>query len=166
MSGIRNRLLKRFRDRDYRHSYVESFLDSLVSTQIRTLREREGWSQKDLAKRIGTTQPGISRVESPNYSAWSIKTLRKLAAVFDLALSIKFVSFGDAIDDIEQFGVDRLIRPRFDADPVFCSWQESESDSAGERSAVLEFRLPLSPAPKLKLSEDASSSEGVAYASA
>jgi transcriptional regulator with XRE-family HTH domain len=132
MSEIRERLLNRFRRRDYRHSYVESFLNSLVSAQIRILREREGWSQKDLAERIGTTQSAISRIESPDYSSWRIETLRKLARAFDSALSVKFVSFGDSLDDIAGFGSDRLIRPSFSDDPVF------------HGSAVLNF-----PGPKV-----------------
>jgi transcriptional regulator with XRE-family HTH domain len=119
MSGLRNRLLRRFRDRDYRHSYVESFLNSLISAQIRALREREGFSQDALARAIGTTQSGISRLESPDYSSWKIDTLSRLARAFDLSLSVKFVSFGDMVEDVAGFGETRLLRPSFEQDPVF-----------------------------------------------
>jgi transcriptional regulator with XRE-family HTH domain len=130
MTAIRKRLLKRFCDREYRHSYLESFLDSLIATQIRALREREEWSQKELAERIGTKQSAISRLERPDHSAWGIKTLRALARAFDMALSVKFVSFGDAIDDIEGFRADRLIRPSFAQDPVFHGDLEVRAESA------------------------------------
>ena len=136
MSALRRRLLKRFRDPDYRHSYMESFLDSLIATQIRTLREREKWSQKELADKVETTQPAISRLERPDHSAWSLKTLRSLARAFDMALSVKFVSFGDAVQDIEGFRADRLIRPSFGEDPVFLSNEEVET--GGEGSNLVE----------------------------
>lgn len=121
MSGLRRkqRLLRKFHNRDYRHSYVESFVNSLVSTQIRTLRNRENLSQEELAAEVGTTQSGVSRYESPNYYRWGIETLRKLARSFDMALSIKFVSFGEALEDIEEFSRNKLIRPPFNKDPVF-----------------------------------------------
>lgn len=119
MNDIKNRLLKRFRAREYRHAYVESFLNSLISGQIRALREREKMSQQQLAETIGTTQPGVSRFESPDYSSWRIETLRKIARAFDMALSIKFVGFGDIIEDIDGFDADRLLRPSFADDPVF-----------------------------------------------
>ena len=131
MSAIRKRLLKRFRNRDYRHSYMESFLDSLIATQIRALRERENWSQTELAEKVRTTQPAISRLERADHSAWSLKTLRSLARAFDMALSVRFVSFGDAIDEIEGFRFDRLIRPSFRDDPMFSSSADAEARNEG-----------------------------------
>ena len=131
MSDLKTRLLQRFRDPEYRHGYVESFLNSLVSTQIRHLRERRGWSQKELAEAIGTVQSGISRIESPDYSAWRIETLRKVAKAFDMALSVKFVSFGDELNDIMRFGDGSLMRPSFEDDPAFESGEDS-SDTGAE----------------------------------
>jgi hypothetical protein len=72
-----------------------------------------------LAAKIGTTQPGVSRFESPDYSSWRIETLRKIARAFDVCLSVRFISFGDAIDNIVRFGDDKLMRPSFDHDPLF-----------------------------------------------
>lgn len=119
MSGTKDRLWNRFKGYEYRHSYIESFLNSLISAQIRSIRERENLSQQELAEKIGTTQPAVSRIENPDYSRWSINTLRKLARAFDMALSIKFISFGDSLNDIEGFGEDRLLRPSFHQDSVF-----------------------------------------------
>lgn len=133
MNDLRARLLAKFRDQEYRHSYLESFLDSLVTGQIRELRESRGWSQKDLAKRLKTTQSAISRLESPNYFKWKIDTLKKLARAFDMAFVGKFVSFGDALDDIEYFGIDKLKRPDFSHDPVF-------SDRASDNQRAQEHR--------------------------
>lgn len=155
MSEIRERLLSRFRRRDYRHSYVDSFLNSLISTQIRLLREREGWSQRDLAERIGTTQSGVSRIESPDYSAWRIETLRKIAEAYDMALSVKLVSFGDALDEIERFGKDKLIRPAFKSDPIF-----GGEDASGVQTSRVVVDITSSDAFKRRLVQAESVDEG------
>jgi transcriptional regulator with XRE-family HTH domain len=139
---IRKRLLREFPDPEYRHAYIESFLDSLIATQIRTHREVRGWTQEELAGLAETTQSAISRYERPDYSAWKLETLRKLAKAFDLALSVKFVSFGDELDDIEQFGEDRLMRPAFASDPVFHGG-ESVSTASKQTVATLSNIRPF-----------------------
>lgn len=155
MSEIRERLLRRFRAPDYRHAYFEEFLNSLVSTQIRILREREEMSQEELAAKVGTTQSGISRIESPEYSSWRVETLRKIARAFDMALSVKFVSFGDAIDDIEQFGEDRLIRPAFKDDPAF-----GEGPASSVQTSRVVVDIASSNAFKRRLVQATSVAEG------
>jgi transcriptional regulator with XRE-family HTH domain len=121
MSDLQERLLAEFHDREFRHAYLEDFLNSVVSAQIRTLREEKGWSQSELADLIATTQSAISRNESPDYSRWNIATLRKLARAFDRALIVKFAGFGEALGDIERFRRDRLTSPSFNEDPAFKS---------------------------------------------
>jgi transcriptional regulator with XRE-family HTH domain len=123
MTEDRVRLLTKFQDPEYRHAYVESFVDSLISAQIRELRKRRGWDQKTLADKVRTTQSAISRLERPDYSSWRIETLHKLAGAFDVAFIGKFVSFGDALDDIERFSLDKLMRPEFSDDPEVRGFQ-------------------------------------------
>jgi transcriptional regulator with XRE-family HTH domain len=137
---LRERLLAEFQDQDFRHAYLEDFLNSVVSTQIRTLREKAGWSQAELADLIATTQSAISRNESPDYSRWNIATLRKLARAFDRALIVKFAGFGEALGDIERFRLDRLIPPSFDEDPVFHGGAVSAA-VAGESSRAATTRI-------------------------
>jgi transcriptional regulator with XRE-family HTH domain len=148
MSDIRERLFKRFRDPEYRHSYLEEFLNSVISAQIRTLREQRGWSQADLAEKIGTTQSAISRIENPNYSAWKLETLRKIARALDQALTVKFVSFGDALGDVERFRTDKLIRPSFEEDPVFHGEIQKEVSASDVLAPVITFRgNPVNKSP-------------------
>jgi transcriptional regulator with XRE-family HTH domain len=172
MSDLRARLLSKFRDPEYRHEYLESFLDSLVTGQIRELRESRGWSQEDLAKKLKTTQSAISRLESPSYFKWKIDTLKKLARAFDMAFVGKFVSFGDALDDIEHFGLDKLARPDFSHDPVFNEQApdnqlESEARAsrankvvAFERPEKLELRIMSSSSPSTPTAEYKAASGG------
>ncbi len=112
-------LRQSFRDKEYRHGYVDEFLNAYIATQIKVLREQHGWSQTELGEHAGMMQPRISVMENVNYSSWSIKILRKIAEAFDLTLCVSFESFGRRIEDIERFGRKVLERDFFDNDPYF-----------------------------------------------
>ena len=58
-----------------------------IAEQIASLREKQGWTQAELARKIGTTQSGIARLKNPNYRNYSFSTLEKVAA----ALIARFV---------------------------------------------------------------------------
>jgi transcriptional regulator with XRE-family HTH domain len=50
-----------------------------VALQIAALRQRAGLSQRELAKRVKTSQQQISRLESPQYEGHSLSMLRRVA---------------------------------------------------------------------------------------
>src|SRR2546426_7916015 len=50
-----------------------------VALQLAALRERAGLSQKDLARKLKTSQQQISRLESPAYEGHSLSMLRRVA---------------------------------------------------------------------------------------
>jgi transcriptional regulator with XRE-family HTH domain len=52
-----------------------------VALQIAALREQAGLSQKELARRLKTSQQQISRLESPDYEGHSLANLRRVAEV-------------------------------------------------------------------------------------
>ena len=118
-SSLRDRLLRLFREQDYRRAYVESFLNTSIAAQIKANREKRGLSQSDLANLAGMKQSRISALENVNYSSWSIRTLRRLAEALDLVLVVRFESFGAVLGDITDFKRETLERPSFDDDPVF-----------------------------------------------
>ena len=76
-----------------RRSYVEAEVITGIAHQIRILRLQRNWTQRDLARRLGTTQAAVSRLEDPSYGRASVQTLLQLAAVFDVALNLRFGSF-------------------------------------------------------------------------
>jgi transcriptional regulator with XRE-family HTH domain len=52
-----------------------------VALKLASLRKASGLSQKELARRVGTSQQQISRLESPAYEGHSLSMLRRVADV-------------------------------------------------------------------------------------
>jgi len=59
-----------------------------VALQIAALRERAGLSQKDLARRLKTSQQQVSRLESPSYEGHSLSMLRRVASVLSAKVRV------------------------------------------------------------------------------
>jgi HTH-type transcriptional regulator/antitoxin HipB len=119
MNGLAERLKKAFRNKAYRHAFVNEFHDAAIAAQIKALREQRRWTQAELADRAGMKQSRISVMENVNYSSWSLNTLRKLARAFDVCVSIGFRSFGKTVLEIELFGPESLEVASFSDDPIF-----------------------------------------------
>jgi DNA-binding XRE family transcriptional regulator len=62
-----------------------------IAHTILTLRRAAGMTQGELAKKIGTSQQAIARIESLDYKGHSLTTLSKLADAFKKHVSIQFV---------------------------------------------------------------------------
>src|SRR6266446_632398 len=61
-----------------------------VALQVAALRERAGLSQKDLARKLKTTQQQISRLESPDYEGHSLANLRRVAEALHARVRVVF----------------------------------------------------------------------------
>jgi transcriptional regulator with XRE-family HTH domain len=59
-----------------------------VALQIAALREKAGLSQKDLARKLHTSQQQISRLESPSYEGHSLSMLRRVAEVLGVTVRV------------------------------------------------------------------------------
>lgn len=75
-----------------RDAYVQAEVVTALAMQIRAIRMQRNWSQAELAKKMGTTQAAVSRLEDPSYGRLSIKTLLDLSRVFDTGLRVQFIS--------------------------------------------------------------------------
>ncbi len=113
LSDEKTNLFRLFSDREYRRAYVESFLNTSIAAQIKVNREKRNLSQLDLANLSGMKQPRISALENVNYESWSIRTLKRIAEAFDLALVVRFESFSQAIAEIEGISRESLERPSY-----------------------------------------------------
>ncbi len=84
-----------FDSKEYRDAFVDAMIRNGLAFQIRTLREQHDWTQGLLAGRIGTQQNVISRYEDPDYGSFSLRTLKRLASEFNVALLCRFATFGE-----------------------------------------------------------------------
>ncbi len=66
-----------------------------VALQIAALRRRAGLSQKELAKRLKTSQQQVCRLESPGYEGHSLSTLRRVADALHARVRIVFEPEGE-----------------------------------------------------------------------
>ena len=63
-----------------------------IAMQLAALRKKSGLSQKELARRLGTSQQQISRLESPLYEGHSLSMLRRVAEVLGARVHIELQS--------------------------------------------------------------------------
>ena len=72
-------LEEQLRDPDFARRFKRAGEAWDVALQIAALREKAGLSQRDLARKLKTTQQQISRLESPDYEGHSLSMLRRVA---------------------------------------------------------------------------------------
>ena len=67
-----------------------------VALQIAALREKAGFSQRDLARKLKTSQQQISRLESPSYEGHSLSMLRRVANVLGATVRVTLAPKGES----------------------------------------------------------------------
>ena len=71
--------------------YYDEFGKQLeIAYQLLQLRKQKGMSQAEIAKKIGTTQGNIARIEAGNQN-FTVQMLEKFAKVYNRDLKIEFV---------------------------------------------------------------------------
>lgn len=100
MSTTRQQIVSSLSDKEYRDALVLESITQGIAFQIRAMRNARDWTQADLGRACGKGQSEISRLEDPDYEAYTLKTLMQLAATFDVALTVKFVPFSALADEM------------------------------------------------------------------
>ena len=72
-------------------AFEEAVANREVAQRIHELREQAGLSQTELAKRVGTTQSVISRLEDADYEGHSLAMLNRIAAAVERRVDIRFL---------------------------------------------------------------------------
>jgi len=83
-------LKKELKDSEFREVFDEEEIYASLAIQISKIRQKEKLTQKELAKRLNTTQQTISRLENIHNKSYSLQTLIKLARILNKSVSIKF----------------------------------------------------------------------------
>ena len=89
--SFRDYLREHLKDPEVKKAYEEEGVVVELAVQIARLREQKGFSQRELARRLHTSQQTISRLESPRNGSLSLHTLIKLAHALGKKLKVQFV---------------------------------------------------------------------------
>ena len=60
----------------------------LLAQSLIRARLKKGWTQAELARRVGMQQPNIARLEGGNYDRVSLPTLKKVARALGAEIEI------------------------------------------------------------------------------
>jgi len=83
-------LKEELKDPEFREAFDEEEVYASLAIQIAKIRQKKKLTQKELAKRLHTTQQTISRLENIHNKSYSLQTLIKLARILDKRVSVEF----------------------------------------------------------------------------
>ncbi len=72
----------------YRKTFERTVHQIDLALLVREMRDAEGLTQAELAKRVGTTQSVIARLEDAEYTGHSLAMLERIAAACGVALKL------------------------------------------------------------------------------
>ena len=87
-------LNEQLQDPEFRREYEALQPERAVIQAIIDARQKAGLTQKELSERTGIAQGDISKLENGNANP-SLRTLKKIAAAFNMQLQIRFVPKGN-----------------------------------------------------------------------
>ena len=119
------------RNKEYREAFAAD-VGTGLAFQIRLLREKAGWTQEQLASRLGKPQPQVSQWENPDYGRYSLKSLNELAAAFDVALVVRFAPFSELVEWMVNLTPGRLASPSYEEEVAQADqWPSAQAASTG-----------------------------------
>jgi DNA-binding XRE family transcriptional regulator len=76
-------LKKELKNKQFKKEYDALEEEFVLAKEIINLRKTNNLTQKELAAKVGTSQPAIARIESGNYKNISLSLLRRVAKALD-----------------------------------------------------------------------------------
>jgi len=73
----------------YRKAYYRAAQQVDLAMLVRAMREESGMTQAELARKIGTTQSVIARLEDAEYRGHSLTMLERVAGVCGVTLKLR-----------------------------------------------------------------------------
>jgi transcriptional regulator with XRE-family HTH domain len=79
------------RDSTQAQEYEEEVVNADIARKVFALRTKAGLSQRQLARKIGTTASVICRLEDADYEGHSLSMLKRIAEALDKRIEIRFL---------------------------------------------------------------------------
>lgn len=86
---VKDHLKESLKDPAFRKSWEASEVEYQVARQIIAERLRQNMTQKELAKKVNTTQAVISRIERMTENV-SVELLKRIATAFGTRVKVRF----------------------------------------------------------------------------
>lgn len=83
-------LKEELKDKEFKKYYEEEGRRLDLGYKIAKLRNKLGWTQKELAKKIHTRQSSVARLETGDYLGYTLRTLEKIALATGTHLEVRF----------------------------------------------------------------------------
>lgn len=94
---------------EVRHELMATYINVMLALQIRAMRQTRGWTQKEFASKLGTSQSVVSGLEQLRWTNWpTITTLNRVAHVFDVGLIVQFVPWSQLFSEFVGSSKDSL----------------------------------------------------------
>jgi ribosome-binding protein aMBF1 (putative translation factor) len=90
LTNFEQHLQEKLKNKKFRETYECERRKVFVAYEIFKLREKHGYTQKQLAKKLKTTQSVVARIESGDQNL-TVDYLNKIADIFNKNLKIDFV---------------------------------------------------------------------------
>jgi len=84
-------------NKELRDLIAEETINVRIARMIYDARNKAGFTQKELAKLVGTTQSVIARLEDADYEGHSLNMLNRIAAALNKRVDIRFLAVSDDI---------------------------------------------------------------------
>lgn len=125
--------------RTARESYVRAKLNQLIPSQIRALRLRQEWSQKELGDAAEMKQARISAIETPGVVNFSLETLVRIAAALRVGLQVRFLPYSEMLCWENDFSQDSFSVTKIEQDDEFLDpHSRNEQDAIGVLASGLQ----------------------------
>jgi transcriptional regulator with XRE-family HTH domain len=137
LKSNRSKVWGMLRDPDYRNAFVSSTVAARIAVRIYNLRKKAGWTQPQVAEKAGMKQARVSVLEQGDYENFTFSTLKKLAAAFNVAVLVDFVSFPDFLKWSESINSESVAPESFaESDRALAAMIEATTRASAENRAL------------------------------
>ncbi len=91
LSRAKDDLNKDLKNKRFKTAYNREKFFASIAIEVAKMREANGFTQAQLAKKLNISQQAVSCLEQSNNARYSVTTLLKLAETFHKQLKVQFV---------------------------------------------------------------------------